>query len=195
VPRTNIVGGTYFLKYDRLVTSRNDTPTPAIPARTGVDPGLVDAIAQLSFLVQNALAEIAGEHDLSLIQTRLLGILRDKEPTMNELGRHLDLDKSSITGLVSRAQRRGLVARTVSETDRRVVRVSITDAGRALVDYGSERFAERVGELVADLADADREVLSRLASRIVISDLRRHDFDPGTGTGAGVGRTVPGADG
>ena len=150
-----------------MVTSRNDTP-------------LVDAIAQLSFLVQNDLADIAGEHDLSLIQTRLLGVLRDREPTMNELGRHLGLDKSSITGLVSRAQRRGLVTRKVSAIDRRVVQVSITDAGRGLVAAVADRFAERIENLLADLADTDRQELSRLATQIVTSDMRRHGIDPGT---------------
>ena len=170
MPRTNIVCDAYLFKYDRTVTSRNETP------------GLVDAVAQLSFLVQNALAEIAGDYDLSLIQTRLLGVLRDREPTMNELGRHLGLDKSSTTGLVSRAQRRGLVGRTVSEVDRRVVQVSITDAGRDLVEQVAARFAERIGDLVADLADGDRQDFSRLASRIVLADMRRHGLDPGTAT-------------
>ena len=162
------------------MTSRNDTPTPA---PTGTDPGSVDTIAQLSFLVQNALAEIAGEYGLSLIQTRLLGVLRDREPTMNELGRHLGLDKSSITGLVSRAQRRGLVARAVSEGDRRVVQVSITDAGRDLVEQVGGRFAERIGDLVADLADGDRQEFSRLANRIVRADIRRRGLDLGTAAG------------
>lgn len=150
------------------MTSRNETL------------GLVDALAQLSFLVQNALAEIAADYDLSLIQTRLLGVLRDREPTMNELGRHLDLDKSSITGLVSRAQRRGLVARTVSDIDRRVARISITDDGRNLVEQVAELFAVRIGDLLADLADGDRQDLARLASRIVLADMRRNGFEPGT---------------
>jgi DNA-binding MarR family transcriptional regulator len=175
VSRTNIVSGTYLLKYDQTVTSRDDT---------GVDAGLVDAIAQLSFLVQNALAEIAGQYDLSLIQTRLLGVLRDREPTMKALGRHLGLDKSSITGLVTRAERRGLVARSVSETDRRVVRVSITDAGRSLVDQIAARFADRVADLVAPLADADRQELSRLADRIVQADMRRDGLEPGAAAAA-----------
>ena len=145
-----------------MVTSRNE---------------LVDAIAQLSFLVQNGLAELAGEHDLSLIQVRLLGVLRDREPTMNALGRHLGLDKSSTTGLVSRAQRRGLVKRTVSTIDRRVVQVSITDAGRDLATVIADRFAERIEDLLVGLADSDRQELSRLATQIVTSDMRRHGID------------------
>lgn len=109
------------------MTSPHDTPPPATE-----DLGLVDALAQLSFLVQNALAELAGEHDLSITQTRLLGILRDREPTMNELGRHLGLDKSSITGLVDRAQRRGWSpARPVPSTAARSRCRSPTPAARS----------------------------------------------------------------
>jgi DNA-binding MarR family transcriptional regulator len=128
---------------------------------------LVDALAQLSFLVQNTLAEIAAEHGLSLPQTRLLGVLRDREPLMSELGRHLGLDKSSISGLVDRAQRRGLVTRTASDVDRRAIRVSITETGRRLAEEGLARFAERVEVLVGGLSDAERQLLTRLAVRVI----------------------------
>ena len=134
------------------------------------DLGLVDGLAQLSFLVHNALAELAAQRDLSMIQVRLLGVLRDREPTMNELGRLLGLDKSSITGLVDRAQRRDLVLRTVSPTDRRAFRVSITAAGRQLAEEVGAEFTERIETAVAPLPEADRRVLSQLASRIVIAD-------------------------
>ena len=159
------------------MTSRHDTPPPPASSRAGQDPGLVDALAQLSFLVHNALAEIAGQHDLSIIQTRLLGVLRDREPTMNALGRHLGLDKSSISGLVGRAERRGLVTRTVSATDRRAVQVSITGAGRQLAELVTAQFTERIEVLVAGLADADRRLLSQLAARIVAADADRRGID------------------
>ena len=142
-----------------------------------LDLGLVDGLAQLSFLVHNALAEIAGQHDLSITQTRLLGVLRDREPTMNELGRLLGLDKSSISGLVDRAQRRGLVIRTVSTTDRRAFQVSITDAGRRLAAEVAARFTERIEMAVAPLPDTDRQLLARLAARIVTADADRLGVD------------------
>jgi DNA-binding MarR family transcriptional regulator len=147
------------------------------------DLGLVDALAQLSFLVHNALAEIAGQHDLSIIQTRLLGVLRDREPTMNELGRHLGLDKSSISGLVDRAQRRGLVTRTVSAIDRRAFQVSITDAGRQLVEQVAASFTERIGMFVAGLPETKQQLLSQLATQIVAADADRHGIDLRTSAG------------
>jgi DNA-binding MarR family transcriptional regulator len=137
----------------------------------------VDALAQLSFLVYDALDEVADQHDLSIIQTRLLGVLRDREPTMNQLGRLLGLDKSSISGLVDRAQRRGLVTRTVSVNDRRAFHVSITDAGRHLVEQVAARFAERIELSVAPLPDTDRQRLSQLAARVVASDAHRRGID------------------
>lgn len=53
------------------------------------DLSMVDSLVQLSFLVQNILARIGTEHDLSIIQIRLLGILRDREPGMLQLAKHL----------------------------------------------------------------------------------------------------------
>lgn len=159
------------------MTSPNDTTSRMAPSDAGTDLGLVDALAQLSFLVHNALVEIAGQHDLSVIQIRLLGVLRDRQPTMNELGRLLGLDKSSVSGLVDRAQRRGIVTRTVSAIDRRAFHVSITDAGRQLAEHGAAMFAERIEALAAGLPDPDRQALSRLAARIVAADAARRGID------------------
>jgi DNA-binding MarR family transcriptional regulator len=161
------------------MTSSPDLPPPPAPSSAAEDVGLVDALAQLSFLVQGALAEIAGQYDLSVIQTRLLGVLRDREPTMNQLGRHLGLDKSSITGLVDRAQRRGLVTRTASAVDRRSFQVSITDAGRQLAEQIAARFAEQIERCAAPLSEADRKRLSRMATRIVTADARGRGSDLG----------------
>ena len=64
---------------------------------------IVDSLVQLSFLVQAVLLRIGTAHDVSIIQIRLLGILRDREPGMMELAKYLNLDKSSVTGLVDLA--------------------------------------------------------------------------------------------
>src|ERR1700745_2857594 len=98
-------------------------------SRPGGQLSPVDGLAQLSFVIQGMLERRAAGHDLSMAQVRLLGVLRDRTPTMNELARLLGLDKSSMTGLVDRAERRGLVARVPSATDRRGGVGSLTDEG------------------------------------------------------------------
>ncbi|MHA6758363.1 MarR family winged helix-turn-helix transcriptional regulator [Streptacidiphilus sp. PAMC 29251] len=127
----------------------------------------VDALVQLSFQVQGILAAAGAEHGLSIIQIRLLGILRDRQAGMLELGRHLSLDKSSMTGLVSRAEKRGLVSRAPSPTDGRAVLVSLTPFGAELTDLCTTEVSRRVGALTAGLTAPQRAQLTSLASDLV----------------------------
>jgi DNA-binding MarR family transcriptional regulator len=147
---------------------RKATPS-SLGGASETDLGVVDALAQLSFLVWGMLAQRASQRDLSMIQTRLLGVLRDREPSMNELARLLDLDKSSVTGLVDRAEKRGLVTRRVSTEDRRAFRVSLTKQGRKLVEQVADEFQAEITAALAGLPATDRTMLSGLASRVVIA--------------------------
>jgi DNA-binding MarR family transcriptional regulator len=137
----------------------------------------VDGLAQLSFLVSGLLERRAGEQDLSLAATRLLGVLRDREPTMNELARLLDLDKSSVTGLVDRAERRGLVVRAPSAADRRSVLVRLTPAGQSLMSSAAELFAADVTELLGQLSARDQATLTRLVSKLLVTHAARQGID------------------
>jgi DNA-binding MarR family transcriptional regulator len=143
-------------------------------------PGAVrpaDGLAQLSFLIHGMLERRAREHDLSIIQTRLLGVLRDRRPTMNELARFLDLDKSSATGLVDRAERRGLVERVPSTADRRAVLVVLTDHGRSVVSGAAALFEADVSLLLERLPPADRASLAGLISHLLVAHAADHGID------------------
>jgi len=157
----------------------------------------VDGLAQLSFVILGLLEGRAAGHDLSLVQTRLLGVLRDRTPTMNDLARLLGLDKSSITGLVDRAERRGLVVRVPSTTDRRAVLVSLTDDGRSLASAVSARFEADVLTMLDRLPPRDREAFSRLVSRLLVAHAADQgidlfatvDADAGIRPGSGASRS------
>ena len=138
---------------------------------------MVDAVAQLAFVVHGMIEMRAAEHDLSLTQARLLGVLRDRTPTMNELAGLLGLDKSSVTGLVDRAVRRGLVVRTPSAEDRRTVLAGLTDQGRSLVSRAAASFGADLTAMLDLLAPADRDVLSGIVSRLLIAYAASHGVD------------------
>jgi DNA-binding MarR family transcriptional regulator len=147
------------------------SPHPAL------DLGLTEALARLSFAVQTALAPIAREHHLTVVQMRLLGLLRDREPTITELARHLRLDKSSVTGMIDRAEERGLVQRVASERDRRSIHIRMTELGRELAAEAAPRFDARLRALVQDLNTEDQSRLSLLLSAVVVGDDLRHGID------------------
>jgi DNA-binding MarR family transcriptional regulator len=143
----------------------------SVMSAEALDP--VDALAQLSFAVQELLGELAAEHELSITQLRLLGILRDREPAMLDLARHLKLEKSSVTGLIDRAERRGLVERAPSARDGRAVHVRLTDEGRRLAEQGTAQANEALSGLLDALPARDRARLAALATTIVRSQADR----------------------
>ena len=127
---------------------------------------VVDALAQLSWYVQAQITDAAAGHGVSSSLLRLLGILRDREPEMLELARHLQLDKSSVTGLVTRAEIRGLVERLPGTSDRRTVVVRLTSAGHALAAELEGEVAARLGPVIDAMPASERAALVRLVDEV-----------------------------
>lgn len=130
------------------------------------DLSLVDAAAQLTFAVHEVLTRAAAELGLSVTQLRMLGILRDRTPTMASLADQLALDRSSVSGLVDRAATKGLVERAPSETDRRVVTVGLTAAGREAAVSIEAVVEPRIEALLDSASAADQTALRRLAATL-----------------------------
>ena len=97
----------------------------------------------------------------------------DPEPTINQLASHLGTDKSSMSGAVMRAERRGLVSRTPDEHDGRAVRVILEPAGRALVDAANGRFEADVRHVFAALTESERAHWVALTTRLLAADAER----------------------
>lgn len=169
-----------------LVAVNTATPQPTRrPSGRTEDLGIVDGLVQLSFLVQGVLERAADGHDLPVLQARLLGILRDREPGMAQLAGLLNLDKSSTTGLVSRVERRGLVRRVPVPEDKRAVRVRMTEQGRAVAQAFIAEVEAGVDQAVSSLTETNRKRLSLLASQVVQHDAAVHGIDQSIG-GSGV---------
>lgn len=86
--------------------------------------------------------------------------------TMHELGDRVLLSQSGLSRLVARMVDAGLVSRTPSERDRRVVELSITPVGRSRLRTARAVQAQQVRELFADRMD-DSE------AAVVLAVLRR----------------------
>lgn len=130
---------------------------------------LVDALVRTTFEIAGVLTRIGGEHDLSLTQLRVLGILRDRRARVTELAAYLGLDKSTMSGLIDRAQRRGLLTRGKNPDDGRVVEVYITPAGLELVERLDDdirrALAPKTGRLDPDQLDHLVELLELVLIR------------------------------
>jgi DNA-binding MarR family transcriptional regulator len=141
-------------------TPQDPDPLSSSRRRHLVDAGRAPAPRDL-------LAGVATRYDLSVTQARLLGILRDREPAMSDLRDHLALEKSSVSGLIDRAERRGLVARTTGHPDGRAVHVRLTEQGAELATRFADEVYAELETLLAQLSDRDQRQLFELADAIL----------------------------
>src|SRR6201996_1089570 len=126
---------------------------------------LRDALAQMSFTLMAVLTEVAAEHDLSLTQLRVLGILRDREPTMADLATFTGLERSTMSGLIDRAAQRGLVTKTADPRDGRSVRVTLTESARRLVPVITAAVGDRIKPLIGQLTISEQKRLTALLTK------------------------------
>jgi len=150
---------------------------------------LIDALVQAAFAAMAVLTRVGAEHDLSLTQLRVLGILRDRRLKMSELADYLGLDKSTISGLVDRASARGLLQRAPNPDDRRAVDVFLTEAGAELAERGAAEIARSLSPMTGKLTPAGARRLTALLERMFDGRLRS---PPGARGGTHLGTEAAG---
>lgn len=150
--------------------------------------GVVAGLVRSTFLVNAVYAESAREYDLTAQQGQLLCVLMARPYGMSELGATLRLAKSSLTGLVDRTERNGLVERRPDPEDSRAVRVALTRRGGRLAAEFYEETCRRIERLATGLTDAERDALAGLLGRVVLENNTPAVF-PESDTGDPVGRT------
>lgn len=129
--------------------------------------GVVAALVRAAFLVDGVYAEAGRAYGLTPQQGQLLCVLMPQPYGMGELGEMLGLAKSSLTGLVDRTVRRGLVRREADPRDGRAVRVGLTAEGTALAEKFYAETCRRMEALPSGLNGAEQERLAVLLSRVV----------------------------
>ncbi len=113
-------------------------------------------------------AELAARHGVSIADLHALRVLaRRGEIPMSSYGDELGIPRSTITNLVDRLERAGLVQRRSDSADRRVTLVGLAEAGRlAAEEVGALRDSELAARLLA-LTPADQAALAELLERVV----------------------------
>ena len=109
-----------------------------------------------------------GPGELTQGQIRALFTIDVKgEATAGELARAAELSPASVSTMLDHLERDGIVERRRSDHDRRVVVVTLTESGRALLADKRERWRARGAEALAGLSDeqlrAAADVMHRMA--------------------------------
>jgi DNA-binding MarR family transcriptional regulator len=111
------------------------------------------------------LASAFGLTGPQLVCLRVIG--RRKFITPSEIAREVSLSQATVTGIVDRLAARQLVTRERSEEDRRLVTVTITDAGKALVENAPSPLQEKFAERLRQLSEEERAIVGLVLNKIV----------------------------
>lgn len=104
---------------------------------------------------------------LPLAQLRLLmSVYHGGEATMKEYSERLRVTQSTLTQLAERLVRRGLIARYPDESDRRVVRLRMSEAGRELMHIGDRNHRQMVTSVWDALTPVERETALEILETI-----------------------------
>ena len=107
--------------------------------------------------------KLTGPQLATLRQAHKVGQL-----SISALARAVHLSQPTVSGIVSRLERRGLIARRRSEGDRRSVVLEVTEAGERVLDEAPSLLQEQFRAELARLEDWERHwmlaALERIAS-------------------------------
>jgi DNA-binding MarR family transcriptional regulator len=138
--------------------------TSPLETETGSSTELAEQMLHLWRAVmargQSATYAIFEELDLSLTQVKAMCALCDEELTVKQLAENLGLSLPGASRAVDHLVDRELLHRREDETDRRMKRLRITDAGRIALDRLDEARLAGIANFTATLAPAHRKRLS-----------------------------------
>jgi MarR family transcriptional regulator, organic hydroperoxide resistance regulator len=127
------------------------------------------ALHSTAHAVHAAYAPLLQPLGLTYPQYLVLAALNAQgDRTVGQLGSELRLDTNTLTPLLKRMEKSGWIARSRDPQDERQVRLSLTEAGRALASRAAHvprAFAEKTGLQLTDLADL-RDILTALRDRL-----------------------------
>ncbi|MFF5532461.1 MarR family winged helix-turn-helix transcriptional regulator [Streptomyces cinerochromogenes] len=107
----------------------------------------------------------AASENLTASQGKTLNVLRRGPASMSTLATTLTCDASNMTGIVDRLEKRGLVHREPSASDRRVKNVVLTAEGERVIDVIRGKMHHTLAGLDR-LDEQEQATLSALLERV-----------------------------
>jgi len=137
--------------------------------RRELDRKFISAIERLSRALRVARQQIATNHQLSILQLRILEVLSDDRPRRaGELANELDVTQPTISDSLLALEGKQLLTRTSDPTDRRASVLSLTEAGSTMATQIAQELTPVLdGERMTD--DTDHAI----ALAVTLEEIRR----------------------
>jgi DNA-binding MarR family transcriptional regulator len=140
------------------------------PARPALDPEVKAAL--LAYIDSMALAEpvqarLWQDAEITLTQLMVLRELRQSPQKTGRLGERVGLSPTSVTRLVDRLERRGLVNRQRDATDRRQVEIHLEPEGERMLGELRVLRGSNIQRAIEAMPAAERRLLVAALNKLV----------------------------
>lgn len=132
-------------------------PEPVVLAR---------ACLELGYAVRQALATSLAPLGITPEQQEVLARIHGGATTARALGEAVGRDKTTLSRLLTRLTRAGLVVQQRSQDDRRKQLVELTSRGRELADQSARLLELTAPKLMAKLSHKDQRRLAKIARKL-----------------------------
>ena len=113
---------------------------------------------RVSQLMSRYFRSYFSKQDLTFPQAMVLTALGEEgEMPISQLAQSIGSANSTVSGIVDRLERMGLVERVRSKHDRRVIYVALTDRSRAMEQKMEPDVNEQMGRMLTQLSDEELE--------------------------------------
>lgn len=144
-----------------------------------------DILIQIRKIVRSINLEskkIQKEYGVSIPQVLCLNYLHDApnfQATQGELKRFLNLNSSTISGIVNRLEIKGLVARLPKSGDKRMVNIGLTSAGDDLIASMPSLLHEQLSDKLQTLKATElKQIEESLDVLVQLLDIQSVDASP-----------------
>lgn len=136
------------------------------------DYQMCDSVGYLMQRAKNMLAHGVEQEVSSLDITQaqascLMMLATGRASTVTDLGRELNTDMGSVTRLLSRMEKRGLIERRRRDADRRVVDLSVTPQGQELVRQLPAIFCKVLAHHFRGFSEDEIQLLRSMLRRVI----------------------------
>jgi len=137
-------------------------------------------------------AQYEARYRISVAEWRVLvHLTQESEISVRDIFTRVDMDRARVTRAVQRLESRDLVSKLVNESDRRLVRLALTPAGRDLAVSLSHLAAAFEAQLLATLPAGSAATLLSLFDALEAGLADAHAADPAHPRGKSRGGNRP----
>lgn len=140
-----------------------------------IDNEIIIKIRQIVRSINLESKKIQKEYGVSIPQVLCLSYIREApnfQTTQKNIRNYLNLNASTVTGIINRLEKKGYIARLPKLGDRRITSITLTVAGQKLLDrlppLMQEQLMEKISELPQEKVDHINSGLDELINLLNI---------------------------